>query len=301
MAKQKKKSRKQSSSFSVPSSSSPQQQQQQEKKNAVTIPASSNNSDDDWISQLAKQATDGEPRVAPKQERIQKRNAKKQRRQQKEAAAALSSRTSERDNQRINDRDNTTVRKRPRTDNTTTTSTEHSLRVLNMTIASIVDNNIDNNNNRLFVVKDKKGKATKSAHLYRKDPQPRPRDYGGLGLARPSLFLRLDDPAFVPKLTEEFQEHIPGFFGKQRTKAMKKQLDGNMLWRQLLEKKRKEQKAMERRHNDDDESGQGERGGMAGEGKKKKRRKNKQNVSVDGVQQLSNDRQVQVWKAAGLL
>jgi hypothetical protein len=41
----------------------------------------------------------------------------------------------------------------------------------------------------------------------------------------------------MPKLEQEFQEHIPGFFGKQRTKAMKKQLDGNMLWRQLAEKR----------------------------------------------------------------
>lgn len=26
---------------------------------------------------------------------------------------------------------------------------------------------------------------------------------------------------------------VAGFFGKQRTKAMKKQLDGNMLWKRL--------------------------------------------------------------------
>lgn len=67
--------------------------------------------------------------------------------------------------------------------------------------------------------------------------QPRPCDYGGIGLARDSLWIPLDDPSCTPRLEEEFAEHIPGFFGKQRTKAMKKQLDGNMLWRKLRENK----------------------------------------------------------------
>jgi hypothetical protein len=66
--------------------------------------------------------------------------------------------------------------------------------------------------------------------------QPRRSDYCGIGLARDSLFVSFADPSFFPKLEEEFVEHIPGFFGKQRTKAMKKQLDGNMLWRQMAQK-----------------------------------------------------------------
>jgi len=44
--------------------------------------------------------------------------------------------------------------------------------------------------------------------------QPRPKDYGGLGLALPSLFLSLEDPSFGRLLEDEFQEHIDGFFGK---------------------------------------------------------------------------------------
>lgn len=64
--------------------------------------------------------------------------------------------------------------------------------------------------------------------------QPRLRDYGGIGLARPSLFLSFADPSFLPKLESEFAEHIPGFFGKQRTKAMKKQLNADMLWKRML-------------------------------------------------------------------
>lgn len=67
--------------------------------------------------------------------------------------------------------------------------------------------------------------------------QPRTCDYGGIGLARPSLWIQLDDPSCTPRLEQEFQEHIPGFFGKHRTKAMKKQLDGKMLWRQLQNNK----------------------------------------------------------------
>jgi hypothetical protein len=86
----------------------------------------------------------------------------------------------------------------------------------------------------------KKGKAVARSSWKRWNEQtiqPERRYYGGLGLARPSLFLSLCDDSFIPKLHEEFQEHIPGFFGKQRTKAMKKQLDGNMLWRQLAQKR----------------------------------------------------------------
>jgi hypothetical protein len=67
--------------------------------------------------------------------------------------------------------------------------------------------------------------------------QPRRSNYGGIGLARPSLLISLDDPSWQAKLEEEFSEHIPGFYGKQRTKAMKKQLDGQMLWRQLQKQK----------------------------------------------------------------
>lgn len=70
--------------------------------------------------------------------------------------------------------------------------------------------------------------------------QPRRSNYGGIGLARASLWIDLQDPSYRPKLEQEFAEHIPGFYGKQRTKAMKKQLDGNMLWRQLLQKRQQE-------------------------------------------------------------
>ena len=72
--------------------------------------------------------------------------------------------------------------------------------------------------------------------------QPRRCDYGGIGLARESLYIDLHDPSCQPRLEQEFREHVPGFFGKkQRTKSMKKQVDGQMLWRQLLQQKQEEQ------------------------------------------------------------
>ena len=86
---------------------------------------------------------------------------------------------------------------------------------------------------------DPKGKATKSSTLRSdsKELQPRIRDYNGQGLVRPSLFLPLNDPSFVPKLELEFAEHIPGFFGKAKTKSAKKQSDENMLWKRCLKAK----------------------------------------------------------------
>ncbi|KAL7467490.1 hypothetical protein ACHAXS_007734 [Conticribra weissflogii] len=84
-----------------------------------------------------------------------------------------------------------------------------------------------------------KGKATKFSTIRpdSKELQPRIRDYNGQGLVRPSLFLSLSDPSFVPKLEMEFEEHVPGFFGRAKAKSAKKQSDVNMLWRRRLEEK----------------------------------------------------------------
>lgn len=87
-----------------------------------------------------------------------------------------------------------------------------------------------------------KGKATKQSTINptSSELQPRTRDYNGQGLARPSLYLPLNDAAFVPRLEEEFAEHIPGFFGKSKTASVKKQKGEEMLWKQRLEEKQKE-------------------------------------------------------------
>ena len=85
-----------------------------------------------------------------------------------------------------------------------------------------------------------RGKAVRKAKtdtLEENNIQPKAQNYGGLGLGRTSMYLDLLDPSFIPKFEQEFSEHVKGFFGKQRTKAMKKQLDGGMLWRRLADKK----------------------------------------------------------------
>jgi hypothetical protein len=71
--------------------------------------------------------------------------------------------------------------------------------------------------------------------------QPAKHDYGGIGLARPSLFLSFDDPSLLPRLEEAFGEHVPGFFGRPSfQKSAKKQSGRCMLWRTLLSEREKQ-------------------------------------------------------------
>ena len=129
----------------------------------------------------------------------------------------------------------------------------------------------------------KRGKATKQRKYETSNIQPQKRDYGGLGLARPSLFLPLLDPSFIPKFEAEFEEHVVGFFGKQRTKAMKKQLDGDLLWRRLRAQK--------------------EQGGGATKGKKSKGKESWQDKKVDGkkLSDMSPDDRVEAMIRLGLI
>ena len=129
----------------------------------------------------------------------------------------------------------------------------------------------------------KRGKATKQRKYESSNIQPQKRDYGGLGLARPSLFLPLLDPSFIPKFEAEFEEHVHGFFGKQRTKAMKKQLDGDLLWRRLRPQK--------------------EKGGGATKGKKKSSEDSWKDKKVDGkkLSDMSPDDRVEAMIKLGLI
>ena len=183
-----------------------------------------------WVASLAKGCTET-TQVSSKQQRMEKRAAKKRRREERKA-----------------------VQRDPRTEpkasaNSKMESTEQRQKLLLSLMAAEMKECITR---YLEVYESQKG------HLYQPNPnvkaknlkkswveetiQPRKKDYGGIGLARPSMFLSLDDPSFFPKLEMEFAEHIPGFFGKQRTKAMKKQQAGKMLWRQLADKKNGHQK-----------------------------------------------------------
>lgn len=180
---------------------------------------------DDWISQLAKQASESSSSTtaATKEERIERRNAKKRRRQDKRMDHVQ--------------REGLTVidKRRERLE-----QSHLYLDQLSEWLETCLGRlqSTDEKWPKLYQPnQQKKGKATAGNQWNEEIIQPRPSAYGGLGLARGSLYIGLRDPSFIPLLEEEFAEHIQGFFGKQRTKAMKKQLDGNMLWRQLADKR----------------------------------------------------------------
>ena len=182
----------------------------------------------DWISNLAKESVKDEQAVPlSKVDRIERRNAKKRRRLEQ---GYMPKHTSLRDRRRESENDETKTRK----------YREEAVRSL----ASLSNEILE----RTSSLKQKTFDATvlsKHAVKHRKlrweqdHIQPRIRDYGGIGLARKSVFFSLDDPALCPKLTEEFNEHVPGFFGRTKTKAMKRQIDGGMLWRRLAEQRSK--------------------------------------------------------------
>jgi hypothetical protein len=174
---------------------------------------------DDWISSLAKEATSSESTVIlPKEERKRKRAAKKEKRQQ------------ELDMKRPLPKPQIV---QPSQEKVQAALTRRRIRQLTAVCEAIRNN--CKNDYLAFEAPPFKKRKTKG---WNEDTiQPQSSDYSGMGLARKSLYNSFKDPSFFPILEEEFKEHIPGFFGKQRTKAMKRQLDGNMLWRQLADKK----------------------------------------------------------------
>jgi hypothetical protein len=184
----------------------------------------------DWISSLIERSDAA--KLPSKEERIEKRQAKKQRRQIITATRndnlSKDRKTDKTQGRRMESRNKHLMQKNKMV-----------LTKLSQYILTCIEDLEPPNQRNLYQSNEPKGKAIawKKRKWTDETVQPERRHYGGLGLARPSLFLSLSDPSFIPKLEEEFQEHIPGFFGKQRTKAMKKQLDGNMLWRQLAQRR----------------------------------------------------------------
>jgi hypothetical protein len=228
---------------------------------------SSNSNDttkgDDWISNLAKLSSSENgneykssksacSRLLSKQERIEHRAAKKRRREERKGVTTTNvsrERTGssmEQQNEEQKQQPKQKGKKRPPHDKpidsfnpNVAMHTQICMNKLSNRLQESIDRLYEGKSlqerkyDKPFTTPMEKGKAKAGHKLSDSIIQPRKNDYGGLGLARPSLLLDLRDVSFVPKLEEEFAEHIPGFFGKQRTKAMKKQLDGNMLWRRL--------------------------------------------------------------------
>lgn len=193
----------------------------------------------DWIASLAKQSAGsvGEGATKKKEasslpskaERIQNRAAKKARRQQRQddrkkpVAGLVASSTKTLPHKRVQESE----------------SSKRRLKRLAQLLVEVREAHKMDQRQRLYTPDDDELRIKRKRPLNEVNIQPRPSDYSGIGLARKSLFLSFQDPSHIPKLEEEFHEHIPGFFGKQRTKAMKRQLDGNMLWRKLADEKQK--------------------------------------------------------------
>ena len=216
---------------------------------------------DDWISSLAKQvsgeSTSGQPQQQPtrtKEERIQKRAVQKAQKQQQQEI-----KSQQRQQQRHPDGEGTRSHPTKTKKNsmmiphkkTKTTDTELVKRRLKRMAQWMVTLQREHEENKQqqggrggggrYSPPADQDRVGRIRALNEQNLQPRTCDYSGIGLARKSLFIPFQDPSHIPKLTQEFNEHIPGFFGRQRTKAMKRQLDGNMLWRKLANHKLQQQ------------------------------------------------------------
>jgi hypothetical protein len=180
----------------------------------------------DWISNLAKEASTSEAAAIPsKEERKRKRAAKKAKRQDQIDA------------------------KRPAVDLYKPSQKSTGKRQANLTklrmrqLHDVLELIRDIHKKKDYIPFQAPAYKKRKTKGWNEDTiQPRPSNYSGIGLARDSLWISFKNPSFFPSLEEEFREHIPGFFGKQRTKAMKRQLDANMLWRKLADKKKTDKK-----------------------------------------------------------
>jgi hypothetical protein len=206
----------------------------------------SSNGMESWIANLAKQTMDpSAPQLASKAQRQEKRAVKKQRRFEQQQQQ-------QQQQQRQPPQQGEIITKKNITKLGTTSISKKRLRVIaKETLQASKRQQKQPKYKRIpFQGFDESARRRKKGKKWDDQTiQPRPNDYGGLGLALPSLFLSLEDPSFVPRLEEEFREHIDGFFGKQRTKAMKKQLDGQMLWRQLQRSKQQQQQQQQHASN----------------------------------------------------
>lgn len=198
----------------------------------------------DWITSLAKQVASSSaanphhhPPVLSKQERVQKRATKKARRQEQKQQLQHPNRKQQQREGKVQAKIIPTKRTK---EYNSSLQQRRLKRLAELCLSLQKEHHHLQKQQQRWHAPDKESDRIKRKHaLNEENIQPRPCDYSGIGLARRSLFLPFQDPSHIPKLEEEFQEHIPGFFGKQRTRAMKRQLDGNMLWRKLADQREK--------------------------------------------------------------
>lgn len=207
--------------------------EERQKLVTMTKPKHNDESSNDWLTSLVKQAATGDS-LTSKQERIEKRANKKRRRQERKNHDDLL------EHHLSNKRNKKKAAREPKEKVLVPAKKSHTAQKSGQ-IVSTLATQIDQTARALLsegrprLYEGTKVSLVKKRKWNEDSIQPRKNDYGGIGLARKSLFLSLHDPSFAPKLEEEFKEHIQGFFGKQRTKAMKKQ--SKMLWKEMAEKK----------------------------------------------------------------
>lgn len=171
----------------------------------------------DWISGLvavqAASTSNGKSEVVvSKQERKKRRNEKKRRREERKGSSIdqniITKQTESHDS--ASKKTSATVDQRKRTELLDGLSRKIETIVKDVYLEDDTSSSAKNRrkyaNPYVHPESTIQGKATAGQQLTESIIQPRKRDYGGLGLTRPSLLLSLRDHSFVPKLQEEFTE-----------------------------------------------------------------------------------------------
>lgn len=184
----------------------------------------------DFVTALAQSAAAGVSESLPsKAERIAKRQAKRKRKQEEQQLQKHQKKRKEETKQH----------------SATPRRSKHQERLLQQwrsDLATLVERHAhDLRRAKILETSDRKPKNyPHTVHHKKMKPslEPRKSDYGGLGLARPTLYLPFSDPSWLPRLEQAFAEHVPGWSGRPpMMQAMKKQRDANLLWRRLQREK----------------------------------------------------------------
>lgn len=207
----------------------------------------------DFVTALAQSATSDTAQALPcKAERIAKRQAKRQRKQQEHAAA------NEIRKQKLQEAKKAAA---PPGNVRRSSSNQRQERLLTQWTRdwqALLDLQAQNPRySPALQTSDRKPRNFPHSVQHKKmktNLEPRKSDYGGLGLARATLYLPFADPSWQPRLEQAFAEHIAGWSGKPpMMQAMKKQRDSNLLWKRLQREKAVNKNSKSTRHLTPDE------------------------------------------------
>ena len=196
----------------------------------------------DWVAALAQKTTESQPSLPTKAERVAKRQAKKQRKEQQQQQ-----RLELQNKKRKHQSDPSALtHSAPASKQRRLLHQERILQQWREAWQHLVEQYITNRTRYSKRVETSDCKPRFYPHTVQHKKaklstimEPRKSDYGGLGLARPTLYLAFTDPSWQPRLEEAFAEHVPGWSGKPpMMQAMKKQRDANLLWKRLQREKK---------------------------------------------------------------